>query len=67
MIGAMLRFLQREPKAPAPVWHRVRVREISGGFRYRHRDGDLRDAAPGEIVEVDGPTFDAVHAKVDIV
>lgn len=63
----MINFLRSLTKPSPVVWRRVRVKEISGGFRYRHRDGDIRDAPPGAVVEVDSETFDAVHKKVDVV
>jgi hypothetical protein len=50
-----------------PVWTAVRVRGNSNGFKYRHADGTLRRAAPGEIVKIDEETLAAVRKRVELV
>jgi hypothetical protein len=61
-----LRWL-RKIAAPKEVWHRVRVRETTCGFRYRDRHGQMRDALPAQIVEIDAATFAARDRHVDVV
>jgi hypothetical protein len=67
-LRALARLAPSREKKPGEVWHRVMVGPLSSGFQYRHRrTGELRQAAPGEVVEVDGETLVAVRGKVDIV
>jgi len=61
----MLNSLKTEKRKP--VWTAVRVRGNSNGFKYRHADGTLRRAAPGEIVKVDEETLAAVIKRVELV
>jgi hypothetical protein len=68
MIRALSWLIPNRAKHPAEVWHRVMVGPMTSGFQYRdRRTGELRQAAPGEVVEVDGKTLEAVRGKVDIV
>lgn len=61
-----LRWL-RKIAAPKEVWHRVRVRDSTLGFRYRDKHGQMRDALPTMVVEIDAATYAARHRVVDVV
>ena len=66
LISTPLRWLRRVKK-PTEVWRRCRIRGSTLGFRYRHRDGTLRDAMPGELIEIDAETYAVRYRHVDIV
>ena len=64
-LRALARLVPPREKKPAEIWYRCVVRYGTTGFRYRHRQtGEMCDAAPGETVVIDTPTYTAVNRKV---
>ena len=67
-LRALARLVPPREKKPAEIWYRCVVRYGTTGFRYRHRQtGEMCDAAPGETVVIDAPTYAAVSRKVETV